>query len=190
MNRKKKNLSLLTGLGAMFVASSAFACPDTNGDGEVNVVDLTAVILDWGTDGSGNNADVNGDGTVDVQDLTDVILSAALSAATLSQAMIAVGDDAVDIEEMAGLIAKTLGRSVRTIHLPLWPFYLAADLCTFVCRPLGIQPPIFRRRVDFYTKDRVFDNAKVRRLLDYEFRYDNERGVRETTNWYLENGYL
>ena len=35
---------------------------DTNGDGAVDVTDLTAVILDWGTDGSANNGDTNGDG--------------------------------------------------------------------------------------------------------------------------------
>ena len=38
-------------------------------------MDLTAVILDWGTDGSTHNADVTGDGVVDVQDLTAVILA-------------------------------------------------------------------------------------------------------------------
>ena len=48
-------------------------CPaDTNFDGEVDVEDLTAVILGWGGSGS---ADVNNDGTVDVQDLTEVILA-------------------------------------------------------------------------------------------------------------------
>jgi hypothetical protein len=47
---------------------------DTNGDGAVNVDDLTAVILDWGTDGSVNNADVDGSGLVDVDDLTMIIL--------------------------------------------------------------------------------------------------------------------
>ncbi|MHC5004897.1 MAG: hypothetical protein ACYTJ0_17445, partial [Planctomycetota bacterium] len=41
-------------------------CPDTNGDGVVDVDDLVSVILDWGTDGSGNGGDVDGSGTVDV----------------------------------------------------------------------------------------------------------------------------
>jgi hypothetical protein len=50
-------------------------CPaDTDGDGDVDVDDLTAVILDWGTDGSANNGDIDGSGVVDVDDLTEVIL--------------------------------------------------------------------------------------------------------------------
>lgn len=48
---------------------------DTNGDGTVDVQDLTNVILDWGSDGSGNGGDVTGDGVVDVSDLTAVILA-------------------------------------------------------------------------------------------------------------------
>ena len=48
-------------------------CPaDTNNDGTVDVQDMTAVILGWGT--ADKAADINGDGTVDVQDLTAVIL--------------------------------------------------------------------------------------------------------------------
>jgi hypothetical protein len=52
------------------------SCPeDVNGDGMVDVDDLTAVILDWGTDGSMFNGDVDGSGLVDVDDLTLVILA-------------------------------------------------------------------------------------------------------------------
>ena len=36
--------------------------------------DLTNVILDWGTDGSGHGGDLDGNGIVDVDDLTAVIL--------------------------------------------------------------------------------------------------------------------
>jgi hypothetical protein len=51
-------------------------CPgDTDGNGQVDVDDLTAVILDWGTDGSQFNGDVDGSGIVDVDDLTAVILA-------------------------------------------------------------------------------------------------------------------
>ncbi|MHC5001524.1 MAG: DNRLRE domain-containing protein [Planctomycetota bacterium] len=48
---------------------------DTDGNGVVDVDDLVAVILDWGTDGSENNTDINGDGIVNVDDLVAVILA-------------------------------------------------------------------------------------------------------------------
>jgi len=43
---------------------------DINGDGEIGVTDILAVIAQWGTNGS---ADVNGDGEVDVSDLLLIV---------------------------------------------------------------------------------------------------------------------
>ena len=66
--------TVFAGLLLAFLGTSAtFAgtsCPaDVDGSGDVNVVDLLAVIDHWGTDGG----DVNGDGTTDVLDLLSVI---------------------------------------------------------------------------------------------------------------------
>ncbi len=44
---------------------------DADGDGEVNVVDLLAVIGEWGSTDS--DADLNGDGVVNVNDLLMVV---------------------------------------------------------------------------------------------------------------------
>jgi T5SS/PEP-CTERM-associated repeat protein len=48
---------------------------DINGDGVVDVDDLTAVILAWGVCPAPCAADIDGNGVVDVDDLTQVILS-------------------------------------------------------------------------------------------------------------------
>ncbi len=127
---------------------------------------------------------------VHVDDLTNTIALAGLVPAARGEVLISAGDEPISIEEMSRIIARTLGRKVRTVRLPIQPFYWAADICGVVCKPLGIAPPIYRRRVDFYTKDRQFDNRKIRRCLDYEFGYDNEKGIVETTNWYRDKGLL
>lgn len=127
---------------------------------------------------------------VHVEDLANTILLSAVSDRALGEAFISASDDPISIEEMGKLIAGFLGKRVRVIRLPLGPFYLAADFCAAVFPRLGLQPPIYRRRVDFYTKDRSFDNTKIRELLDYEFLYDNESGIEQTTRWYLEEGLL
>jgi len=59
-----------------------------------------------------------------------------------------------------------------------------------VCKPLGIAPPIYRRRVDFYTKDRKFDNSKSKKLLDYKYTYTNEQGLEDTAKWYSDNNLI
>ena len=47
-------------------------CPDTNGDGVVDIQDLTRVIIEWGA--CHCPGDTNGDGVVDIQDLIRVII--------------------------------------------------------------------------------------------------------------------
>ena len=56
--------------------------------------------------------------------------------------------------------------------------------------PFGIEPPIFRRRVAFFTKNRAFSVDKARRLLGYEPRVGLEEGIRETARWYASEGLL
>ena len=76
------------------------------------------------------------------------------------------------------------------LRIPVLPFFLLADLMELICKPLGIEPPIYRRRVAFYTKDRSFDVSKIKTLLGFQPKHSNEDGIRETARWYIENGYL
>ena len=48
-------------------------CPDVNDDMVVDIDDIVAVVLDWGT--SDFRADVNGDETVDIDDIIDIVLA-------------------------------------------------------------------------------------------------------------------
>ncbi len=61
-----------SGVETLCDADPCSECPaDVNGDGEVNVNDLLAIIAEWGA--SGGSSDVDGNGTVDVSDLLAVI---------------------------------------------------------------------------------------------------------------------
>lgn len=128
---------------------------------------------------------------VHIDDLTNIFLLAASKEKALGEVFIAVSDDApISIIEMGKMIGKHIGNRTRTIRLPLWPFYLAADISSVVFPRLGMKPPIYRRRVDFYTKDRKFDNHKVRELLGYTSKMDNESGLEQTVRWYQEQGLI
>ena len=68
------NLDITGTLGSAKVTVGKSACPaDVNGDGSVDVQDLSEVILKWGS--ADPAADVNHDGSVDVQDLSEVIIN-------------------------------------------------------------------------------------------------------------------
>jgi len=58
-----------------------------------------------------------------------------------------------------------------------------------VLRPLGVQPPLHRRRMDFFRKSFGFSLEEARRL-GYQPRIGLEEGMRATARWYLERGLL
>ena len=68
--------------------------------------------------------------------------------------------------------------------------YVAAVACEAVCRPLGIEPPLYRRRLDFFLKHRAFKIDKARKGLGWEPRIDLEEGIRQTLAYYREQGLL
>lgn len=127
---------------------------------------------------------------IHVEDLVRMMIGAANHPATLNEAFICGDPDAITLEQLGRIVADELGHRCRVLRVPAWPVFLAADLCEAVCRPLKIAPPLYRRRVAFFTKDRSFDTRKIRTALDYHYLYDIERGLRETTRWYVDHGWL
>jgi nucleoside-diphosphate-sugar epimerase len=127
---------------------------------------------------------------IHVDDLTEIFLLAAVSPQARSEVFIAANEEPISIIDMGQSIAKALNKNIRVIRLPIGPFFVAADLCKALCTPLGIQPPLYRRRVAFYTKDRKFTIAKLKKVLGYTPRYTNESGLQETAQWYIQHGWL
>jgi dihydroflavonol-4-reductase len=94
------------------------------------------------------------------------------------------------LNELVALIARELGVKPPRIHLPVWPFWTAGLLCEAICIPLRVEPPLYRRRVDFYTKSRAFDTTRARTELGYAPGVDLEDGIHRTAVWYREQGLL
>jgi nucleoside-diphosphate-sugar epimerase len=102
-----------------------------------------------------------------------------------------IGDDRyVSLNELVRGVGRALDRPVRIVYLPFAPLWAAAALCEAVCMPLGIEPPLFRRRADWYRQTRAFSIAKARRELGYVPAVGLDEGLRRTAAWYRDNGYL
>lgn len=94
------------------------------------------------------------------------------------------------IEEIVRKVGGAMNVSVKIRHFPVTPLVIAGHVCEKICKPLGIAPPIFPRRVDWYRQDRAFDISRARKDLGYRPRIGLDEGLRRTAEWYRENGYL
>ena len=102
-----------------------------------------------------------------------------------------IGDELYyPLNELVLLVAGAIDTNVRVIHLPFWPLWLGAAATEAAFKPIGRQPPIFRRRVDWFKQNRAFDIGKARRELGYSPKVPLADGLRTTGEWYREHGYL
>lgn len=94
------------------------------------------------------------------------------------------------LNELVTAVGQSLGTNVRIIHLPFAPLWVASVACEGVCLPLGVEPPLFRRRADWFRQTRAFSIERARRGLGYDPRVNLATGLDRTARWYEENGFL
>lgn len=103
---------------------------------------------------------------------------------------ILAGGEVTTLNALVALIAEVAAVKPPTLHLPVWPVWTAGALCEALCAPFGIEPPLYRRRVDFFTKSRAFDITRARREIHYAPQVGLREGIRRTLDWYRANGWL
>lgn len=125
-----------------------------------------------------------------IDDLVDGFLLALDRKEAAGETFIIAGPRSLSQDDLAREVAKATGGSVWPLHIPAWPIQRLGDVVEAICVPLGVEPPIHRRRVDFWVKNRAFSIEKARRLLGYSPKVDVTEGIARTANWYRENGWL
>ena len=125
-----------------------------------------------------------------IDDLVEGYRLALLEPDAAGEAFILGGPRYVSQRELAAIIARHTGGRVLPFRIPARPVQFAGDLVEAICVPFGIEPPLHRRRVDFWTKSRAFSIEKARRVLGYEPKVDVDEGVARTVAAYREAGWL
>jgi nucleoside-diphosphate-sugar epimerase len=110
--------------------------------------------------------------------------------AAAQRTYILAGGEVTTLNELVGMVADVAQVPVPRLHLPVWPVWIAGAACEALCAPLGIEPPIYRRRVDFFTKSRAFDIARARAEIGFAPHVTLRDGIRRTLDWYREHGWL
>lgn len=125
-----------------------------------------------------------------IDDLCRGIILCGEHPAAVGEVFLLAGPRHTTLNELVRYIAEATGSRPPRLRVPMAPVMAAARVCDAVCRPLGIPPPLYPRRVEFFSKDRAADTGKARRLLGYAPRVDLEEGVRLTAASYRRLGWL
>ena len=102
--------------------------------------------------------------------------------------MIVAGPRPCTLRELIETVRQATGSPRFGWRLPLAPMLAAAAVVEDVCQALKVDPPIYRRRMDFFTSDSAFDTSRARRLLGWAPRVDLADGVRRTYEAYRGRG--
>ena len=125
-----------------------------------------------------------------IDNLVDAFLLAMADGAGDGEAYLIADEEYLEIEELVRRVGRSLGVEVKVPHYPVWPVVAAGHVVEKICRPFGITPPIFPRRVDWYRQNRAFRIDKAKRDLGYAPRVGIDEGLRRTAEWYRKEGYL
>ena len=125
-----------------------------------------------------------------IDDLVEGFRLCGTQPAAANRTYILAGGEVTTLNALVALIAEGAGVPEPRRHLPVWPFWTAGAICEAICAPFGIEPPLYRRRVDFFTKSRAFDITRARTELGFAPRVGLREGIRRTLDWYRNEGWL
>lgn len=127
---------------------------------------------------------------IHVDDLCDALWLAGEREEARGEVFVVAGGEVLTTSETVAVIADTLGKKTRSWSLPMWPFLWLAWVLEQTLGRVGIQPPLHRRRLDFFRKSFVFRNDKAEEILGFKPKISFVEGARETAEWYRSRGDL
>jgi nucleoside-diphosphate-sugar epimerase len=125
-----------------------------------------------------------------IDNLIDAFMLAMQEGKGDGQTYLIADEEYLEIETLVRKVSKVLDVTVKIPHYPLFPLTIAGQICEKICRPFGITPPIFPRRVDWYRQNRAFKIEKAKLDLGYKPKVSIDEGLRRTARWYKKEGYL
>ena len=103
-----------------------------------------------------------------------------------------IGDDHyVSLKELVQKIGEVQDTEVRIFRFPWYgAVYALAYAMEAASKPFNYEPPLFRRRLTWYSTNRGWDISRAKTELGYQPRVPLEEGLRKTMEWYHSRGLL
>ncbi len=125
-----------------------------------------------------------------IDDLTDSFVLASEISKARGEVFIIGHEEYLTLNDLFKMIAGEFNISSKIIHIPLLPVELLASVMEFIYKPFKKQPPLYKRRVAFFKKNRAFDISKAKKILGFKPKQSLKQGLAKTAEWYLKKGYI
>ena len=125
-----------------------------------------------------------------IDNLVDAFVAAMADGVGDGEAYLIADDEYLEIEDLVRRVGQGAQGGRQDPALPGLAGGRRRARGGAVCRPFGITPPIFPRRVDWYRQNRAFRIDKAKRDLGYEPKVGIDEGLRRTADWYRREGYI
>ena len=125
-----------------------------------------------------------------IDDAIDALLRAASLPAANGETFVLAGNDILTSRQMIYHIAEAINSGHKVRYIPLTPMLALATAMELILRPLGIQPPLHRRRLGFFTKDQTINPNRIAAVLGHVSKIPFKQGAAMTGQWYCSRGLL
>jgi nucleoside-diphosphate-sugar epimerase len=125
-----------------------------------------------------------------VDDVVSAFFKACERDTAVGEGLIIAGPRPCTLRELVEEVTRATGSKRYGFRLPLAPMLGLAAVVEDVCAAIKIDPPIYRRRMDFFHSDSEFDISRARRVLDWEPKVGLREGIQRTLEDYRRSGAL
>ncbi len=122
-----------------------------------------------------------------VDDLAKGFILGAEKPEAIGEVFIIAGPYSITMNKLIDQVCQSVQAPKPRFRIPAAPVLWAAHVCAGICKPLGISPPLYPRRLDFFTKHRSFDTTKARTKLGYVPQVTPEEAISRMGAWYQEH---
>ena len=125
-----------------------------------------------------------------IDNLVDAFLLTMEPEKGKGETYIIADEEYLSIKELVWKVGQAMDIEVKIKHFPILPLIIAGHICEKSCKPFGITPPLFPRRVDWFRQIRAFRIDKAKRELAYQPKVGIDEGLKRTAEWYVKEGYI
>jgi dihydroflavonol-4-reductase len=125
-----------------------------------------------------------------VDDVVSAVARACEQDRAVGGAFNIAGPEVCTLRELVEVIRRASGARRYGVRLPLPPMLGLATVVERVCTAMGVEPPIHRRRMDFFRMDLEVDTTRAREVLAWTPVVGVREGVERTLESYRAAGAL